>query len=62
MDIDGMGPAVVRLLLESGLIRNIADLYRLQVDDVKNLDRMGAKSAKNLIAAIEKSKAAGLDR
>ena len=62
MDIDGMGPAVVRLLLESGLIRNIADLYRLQVDDVKNLDRMGAKSAKNLIAAIEKSKSAGLDR
>ena len=62
MDIDGMGPAVVRLLLESGLIRNIADLYRLQVDDVKNLDRMGAKSAKNLIAAIEKSKTAGLDR
>jgi DNA ligase (NAD+) len=62
MDIDGMGPAVVRLLLESGLIRNIADLYRLQIDDVKNLDRMGAKSAKNLIAAIEKSKKAGLDR
>ncbi len=62
MDIDGMGPAVVRLLLESGLIRNIADLYRLQVDDVKNLSRMGAKSAKNLLAAIEKSKSAGLDR
>ena len=62
MDIDGMGPAVVRLLLESGLISNIADLYRLQIDDVKNLNRMGAKSAKNLIAAIEKSKTAGLDR
>ena len=62
MDIDGMGPAVVRLLLEAGLIANIADLYRLQVEDVKNLDRMGAKSAKNLIAAIEKSKTAGLDR
>ena len=62
MDIDGMGPAVVRLLLESGLIRNIADLYRLQIDDVKSLARMGAKSAKNLIAAIEKSKSAGLDR
>ncbi len=62
MDIDGMGPAVVRLLLEAGLIANIADLYRLQVEDVKNLDRMGAKSAKNLIAAIERSKTAGLDR
>ena len=62
MDIDGMGPAVVRLLLESGRIRNIADLYRLQVDDVKNLERMGEKSAKNLIKAIEKSKTAGLDR
>ena len=62
MDIDGMGPAVVRSLLESGLIVNIADLYRLQVEDVKNLDRMGERSAKKLIAAIEKSKTAGLDR
>jgi DNA ligase (NAD+) len=62
MDIDGMGPAVVRSLLESGLIRNIADLYRLRVEDVQNLERMGAKSAKKLIAAIEKSKTAGLDR
>ena len=62
MDIDGMGPAVVRSLLESGLIVNIADLYRLQIEDVKNLDRMGERSAKKLIAAIEKSKTAGLDR
>ena len=62
MDIDGMGPAVVSLLLEAGLIRNIADLYRLQIDDVKNLERMGERSAKKLISAIEKSKTAGLDR
>ena len=62
MDIDGMGPAVVSSLLDAGLIRNIADLYRLQIDDVKNLERMGERSAKKLISAIEKSKAAGLDR
>ena len=62
MDIDGMGPAVVSLLLEAGLIHDIADLYRLRVEDVKNLDRMGEKSAKKLVAAIEKSKTAGLDR
>ena len=62
MDIDGMGPAVVSLLLEAGLIRDIADLYRLRVEDVQNLERMGEKSAKKLIAAIEKSKTAGLDR
>ena len=62
MDIDGMGPAVVSLLLEAGLIHDISDLYRLRVEDVQNLDRMGEKSAKKLIAAIEKSKTAGLDR
>jgi len=62
MDIDGMGPAVVRALLDAGLIRNIADLYRLRAEDVMDLERMGEKSAKNLIGAIEKSKSAGLDR
>ena len=62
MDIDGMGPAVVRSLMDAGLLQTIADLYRLRAEDIQNLDRMGAKSAKKLIAAIEKSKSAGLDR
>ena len=62
MDIDGMGPAVVRSLMDAGLLQTIADLYRLRAEDVQNLDRMGAKSAKKLIASIEKSKSAGLDR
>lgn len=62
MDIDGMGPAVVRLLMNENLVKNVADIYRLRAEDIKELDRMGEKSANNLIAAIEKSKSAGLDR
>ena len=62
MDIDGMGPAVVRSLMDAGLLKTVADLYRLRAEDVQNLDRMGAKSAKKLIDSIEKSKKAGLDR
>ncbi len=62
MDIDGMGPAVVGLLLDAKLIADVADLYTLQAEAIKDLDRMGEKSANNLIAAIENSKKAGLDR
>lgn len=62
MDIDGMGPAVVKLLLSENLIRSIADLYALRAESIAELDRMGEKSAKNLIAAIETSKSRGLDR
>ena len=62
MDIDGCGPAVVQQLVDSGLIRNAADLYSLYAADVAKLDRMGAKSAENLIRAIEKSKANDLSR
>lgn len=62
MDIDGMGPAIVKLLMTEDLVKNVADIYRLRAEDVQALDRMGEKSAKNLIAAIEKSKSAGLDR
>ncbi|MBQ8496294.1 MAG: NAD-dependent DNA ligase LigA [Clostridia bacterium] len=62
MDIDGMGPAVVRLLMNENLVKNVADIYRLRAEDIKELDRMGEKSAKKLIKAIEKSKTAGLDR
>ena len=62
MDIEGLGPAVVQQLVESGLIRNVADLYHLQAQDVAQLDRMGMKSAENLIRAIEKSKANDLSK
>ena len=62
MNIDGMGPAVIKLLIENGLIHDVADIYSLSAADVENLDRMGKKSAENLISAIERSKNAGLDR
>jgi len=62
MNIDGMGEAVVSSLIDAGLIQGAADIYRLNAPDVAALDRMGEKSADNLIAAIEKSKSAGLDK
>ena len=62
MNIDGLGPQVVELLLASGKIGDIADLYSLTVEDIEPLERMGRKSAENLISAIEKSKSAGLER
>lgn len=62
MNIDGLGPAVISLLISSGLIKNCADIYSLDAPELENLERMGKKSAENLISAVEKSKAAGLDR
>lgn len=62
MNIDGLGPQVVELLISNGKISDIADLYALKAEDVEGLERMGEKSAKNLIEAIEKSKSAGLER
>lgn len=62
MNIDGLGPAVIGALLEAGLIRDVADLYALRREDVAKLDRMGEKSADNLLAAIEQSKSRGLER
>lgn len=62
MNIDGLGPQVVELLLSNGKIRDIADLYTLKVEDIENLERMGKKSAENLVAAIEESKGRGLER
>lgn len=56
MDIEGLGPAVVSLLLEKELIHHPYDLYTLNVSDLASLERMGDKSAQNLISAIEKSK------
>lgn len=62
MNIDGLGPQIVDALLENDLIHDAADLYTLRQSDLENLERMGAKSASNLIAAISKSKEAGLER
>lgn len=62
MDIDGLGPALLKGLRENGLVRNVADLYALNADDVALLNRMGKKSADNLIRAIESSKERGLAR
>ncbi len=62
MNIEGLGPQVVELLLANGKISDITDLYTLKVEDIETLDRMGRKSAENLVAAIEKSKEAGLER
>ena len=62
MNIEGLGPQLVELLLSNGKISNIADLYTLTVSDVEGLDRMGKKSAENLISAISASKDRGLER
>ncbi len=62
MNIDGLGPQVVELLLENGKIKDIADLYTLKAQEIENLDRMGKKSAENLVSAIEESKSRGLER
>lgn len=62
MDIEGLGPAVVELLVGQGLVRTPADLFRLRVEDVEPLERMGQKSAENLIEAIERSKQNDLSR
>ena len=56
MDIDGVGPAVMRQLIESGLVSNPADLYDLRAEQLADLERMGVKSAQNAVDAIAKSK------
>ena len=62
MDIEGLGPAVVEGLVDAGLVKTPADLYRLDRDEVAKLERMGKKSADNLLAAIEKSKGNDLSK
>ena len=62
MNIEGLGPQVVEALLAAKLICNVADLYTLKAEEIASLERMGEKSANNLIAAIENSKSAGLER
>ncbi|MCI7766895.1 MAG: NAD-dependent DNA ligase LigA [Oscillospiraceae bacterium] len=62
MNIDGMGPAVIKALLDKKLIETAADIYSLKAEDIAGLERMGEKSAANLINAIEESKNAPLDK
>ena len=62
MNIDGLGPQVVELLLSNEKIKDIADLYTLKIEDIETLERMGRKSAENLVFAIEESKGRGLER
>lgn len=62
MGIDGMGPAVVKLLKDAGLVASPADIYRLRVEDIEKLPRMGTLSAQKLAASIEASKSAGASR
>lgn len=62
MDIEGLGISVCELLINNGLVNSAADLYYLEPQSVAMLERMGDKSAGNLMSAIEKSKSAGLSR
>lgn len=62
MNIDGCGEAQIKALIENGLVKDSADLYMLRTEQIENLERMGKKSAENLVSAIEKSKTAGLSR
>ena len=62
MNIDGLGESIITLLLEKELIKDVADLYYIKKEDVVGLERMGEKSATNLINSIEKSKSNELYR
>jgi DNA ligase (NAD+) len=62
MDIDGLGEALVNQLTERGLVKNVADLYKLTKDDLLHLERMGEKSAENVLAEIKASKKLPLER
>lgn len=62
MDIEGLGISVCESLINNGLVSSAADLYYLDAENVAALDRMGKKSAENLLSAIERSKEAGLAR
>ena len=62
MNIDGMGDALVNQLTERGLVKNVADIYKLTKDDLLSLERMGDKSAQNILDEIENSKKLPLER
>jgi DNA ligase (NAD+) len=62
MDIEGLGEKLIDQLVGGGLVRSLADVYRLDVPTLADLERMGVKSAENLVAAIERSKDRTFDR
>lgn len=62
MDIEGLGPAIIDQLVERGMVNKLEDLYSLQAADLQSLERMGAKSAANILQAIEDSKQRPLHR
>lgn len=62
MNIEGMGDALVNQLTERGMVRNVSDIYRINKDDLLSLERMGDKSAQNILDEIEKSKDLPLER
>ena len=62
MDIDGLGEGVLKTLIGAGLVHSAADLYSLTAEQIEPLDRMGRKSAENLVAGIEASKTRDLSR
>lgn len=62
MDLNGLGEKLARQLVATGLVRHAADLYRLRPGDLEGLDRMGGKSAANLLAQLERSKSVPLSR
>ncbi len=62
MNIEGLGPQMVSLLIDNNLIKDASDLYYLKFEDIVNLERMGDKSAQNLLNAINKSRENDIDR
>ena len=62
MDIEGMGTSLVELFVKEGMLKDVADIYTLKPEEIENLERMGKKSAENLIHGIEKSKSQDLYR
>ncbi len=62
MDVDHLGESLIEKLAKAGLLRDVADLYTLSEEQILSLDRMGEKSAKNIIASIEASKEQPFDR
>jgi len=62
MDIEGLGPAIIQKFLDEGIIKKVSDIYRIEKDDIVHLEKLGDKSAQNLVNAIARSKENSLDR
>ena len=62
MDIEGLGPALIDQLVDKGIVKSLTDLYSLTAEQLSNLDRMGEKSAENILDGIHASKDSGLTR